>query len=210
MPSTGSERRALSLGGELAEWRALLGPPRDGARDVRRGAVSRGRVAGETERNRLDRPDVRRDVLTLESVAARRAAHEHAVLIGQIDRETVDLRLEDIGDRLSRAEALAYVVVPLSQRFVRRHLLERAHWLEVLDLREPVRQPAHPQGRRIGSDELLVLRLDRDELVEERVVRRVLHDRRVVDVVRNERAPEDLAQLCGAGRVRTHFGKTTR
>ena len=68
------------------------------------------------------------------AVAARRAAHEHAVLVDERDRRAVDLRLDHVGDRLVGAEALAHVVGPLLERLARRHLLERPHRRQVLDL----------------------------------------------------------------------------
>ena len=46
-----------------------------------------------------DRADVRRHVLAAHAVAARRAAHQPAVLVGQRDAEAVDLQLGDVGDR---------------------------------------------------------------------------------------------------------------
>ena len=152
----------------------------------------------EAQRDRLDRADVARYVLSLDAVAARRATREHAVLVREVDGEPVDLRLEEIGDGLVCCEPLADIGVPFPHRLVGRDLLERAHRLEVPHLLETVRQPAHPERGRVGSDELRVRLLERDELVVEGVVCRVLHDRRVIDVVGDERAAEDLAQLGGA------------
>jgi hypothetical protein len=97
------------------------------------------RVALEPQRNRLDRAQVRRDVLALHAVAARGPAHKKAVLVRQVDRKPVDLRLEYVGDRLAGEEALADVLVPFPQPLLGRHLLERAHRLQVPDLLELVR-----------------------------------------------------------------------
>ena len=86
-------------------------------------------------RDRLDRLEIRCDVLAAVTVASGRAADERTVLVDEVDRETVDLRLGDIGD-VTRPESLADVLVPLLQRLVRGYLFERAHRRRVLDLLE--------------------------------------------------------------------------
>ena len=74
-------------------------------------------------RDCLDRLQVRRHVLAANAVATRCAADEDAVLVDQVDRQPVDLRLGDVGD-IARAEPLADVLVPLLDRLVGGHLLE--------------------------------------------------------------------------------------
>ncbi len=153
-------------------------------------------ICAHVQGNRPDRAEVRRDVLALHAVAARRAAHEHPVLVQQVDRRAVDLRLEHVRDRLVAAKPLAHVGLPLLQPLVRRHFFKRAHRREVaylLELRGGRRTDA--AGRRVERNELRVLGLDGGELVVERVVRRVLHDRRVLDMVGDQRAVQELAQL---------------
>ena len=86
------------------------------AADRPRRAPRRRPAGGRPEhpqRDGADRAEVRRHVLALDAVSARRASDEHAVLVGEVDGETVDLRLDDVGDRLVRAEPLADVVGPL-------------------------------------------------------------------------------------------------
>src|SRR5262249_5595196 len=51
-------------------------------------------VTLHAERDRLDRAQVRRHVLALDAVAARRTTYEDAVLVRQVDREPVDLGLD--------------------------------------------------------------------------------------------------------------------
>ena len=51
------------------------------------------------ERDGADGADVGGDVLAAHAVAARRAADQPAVLVGQRDAEAVDLQLGDVGDR---------------------------------------------------------------------------------------------------------------
>ena len=153
-------------------------------------------------RDRLDRPEVRRHVLAAIAVAAGRPADERAVLVDQVDREAVDLRLGDVLD-IRRAEAFADVLVPLLERLVRRHLLKRAHRARVLDLLELVRRRRADALRgRVRGDELGVRVLQSCELVVERVVLRVGDLRVVEDVIAVEVVVEDLAQLGGALRRR--------
>ena len=67
------------------------------------------------------------DVLATRAVAAGGATDEQAVLVDERDRGPVDLRLDDVGDRVVGAETLADVVREFLERLVGRHLLERAH-----------------------------------------------------------------------------------
>ena len=144
----------------------------------------RRRLALERERDRPDRAQVDGDVLPALPVAARRAANELPVLVDERDRRAVDLRLDHVGDRLVGVEPLAHVLGPLEQALVGRHLLERAHRREVLDLLELVRRrPAHPAGRRVVGRELRMLLLELLQLVEEPVVLRVRDLGVVEDVV---------------------------
>src|SRR5439155_20976486 len=57
-------------------------------------------VRPQTEREAPDGPHVRRDVLAREPVAARRGRAQHAVLVDQLDRHAVDLRLAHVLDAL--------------------------------------------------------------------------------------------------------------
>ena len=131
-------------------------------------------VAEHAERHRPDRAQVDGHVLALDAVAARGATHEHAVLVGEVDRQPVDLRLEHVRDGLVGAEALADVVGPLLERLGGRHLLERPHRRRVRDLLEALRRRGtDPLRRRVGRDELGVIPLERGKLVVEGVVGRV-------------------------------------
>ena len=143
------------------------------------------RTERQRERDRADRPQVRRHVLAPLAVTARRTAREDTVLVQERHREPVDLGLHEVRDRILRAETLPHVVGELGERLVARDLVERAHGREVLDLPEPVRRGrAHALGRRVRGDELGMLRLEPDELVVEPVELGVRHDRLVLDVVR--------------------------
>jgi hypothetical protein len=156
-------------------------------------------VAAHLQRDGRDRPQVDRDILALDAVASGRAADENAVLVGEVDREPVDLRLDHVRDRLVGVEPLADVLGPLEQAPVVGHLLERAHRRQVLHLLEPLaRGRADPLGRRIGRDQLRVLVLERLQLVVEPVVLGVGDLRVVEDVVAVEVVVDLLAQLVEA------------
>ena len=156
-------------------------------------------------RDRLDRLQVRRHVLTSEAVAPRRAAHELPVLVDQVDREAVDLRLRHVHDVLG-AQPLRHVLVPLLERLVVRDLLERAHRRGVVDLLELVRGAA--PTRWVGESGVASSGScsSSSELVEEPVELRVRDLRLVEDVVTVEVVVDQVAQL---GRA-LHFGPRGR
>ena len=64
----------------------------------------RRRVALQSPGDRPHGAEIGRHVLAHHAVAARRAVHECAVLIGQVDRKPVDLRLADEGERRVRLQ----------------------------------------------------------------------------------------------------------
>jgi hypothetical protein len=146
-------------------------------------------------RDRLDRPQVRRDILASYAVAARRAAYEDTVLVDQVDREPVDFRLRHVRD-VARAKPFADILVPLLERLVRRHFVERPHPRRVLDLLELLgRRRAHSLRRRLGRHQLRVRFLQRHELVVEAVVFGVRDLRIVEDVVAVEVVREQVTEL---------------
>ncbi len=57
------------------------------------------RPAAQRQRDRPHRAHVRRDLFAADAVAARGAAHQPAVFVGQRDAEAVDLELGDVGGR---------------------------------------------------------------------------------------------------------------
>ena len=169
----GGDRRVLlaqRAGGGVARVRRGFCPRRRAARSARgsRRAACRPRRAPRAA-PATSSPSIRSGIdaivrrLTVTSspsiaVAARRAADEDAVLVGEVDREPVDLRLDHVRDGLVAVEPLADVVGPLHERLVGRHLLERAHRLEVPHLLELLgRRRADALGRRVGRDELGML-----------------------------------------------------
>ena len=98
------------------------------------------RRIAQPQRNGTDRPNVRRDVLAADSVAARGAAHEHAVLVGKRDAHAVDLQLGNVVDGVCAAHVDAkpapHAVVEGSQLLFGIRVVEAEHRLDVLDGRE--------------------------------------------------------------------------
>ncbi len=104
------------------------------------------------QRDRADRLQVRGHVLADRPVAARQPAHEDAVLVGERDREPVDLRLGHVGDLLrGDVEALEQVADPLlpGRQLLRvARVGQRQHRLGVLVLLELVERLAADALRR--------------------------------------------------------------
>ena len=150
--------------------------------------------------NRLDGPEILRDVLAHPPVAARGAAGQAAARVEQGHPEPVDLRLADVRKRRLRqgpGEArleLAQVVGP-------ERIVEREHGAPVLDGREGEGAlPAHALGGAVGGDERGMGVLERAQLAEQRVVLGVRGLGTIEDVVEVVVAPDLLAQLvdsCG-------------
>ena len=160
-----------------------------------------------------DRPDgaqVGGDVLADDAVAARRPLHEAAVLVGQGDREAVDLGLDDEG-HLARCQALllhhrAGAPVPGGELVGAAGVRQAQHRPAVADLGEaPRRRRAHALRGRVGRAQRGVRRLQGLQLAHPVVVRRVVDRRRVEDVVGVVRLVDQAAQLRRAGRVVAHL-----
>ncbi len=160
------------------------------------------RRVGDSQRNRADRAQVLRHVLADATVAAGGAADQDAVLVGERDRQPVDLRLGRVAElRRGDIEALQVVgepVLPGAQLLLIAGIAEREHLLDVFDLLEPLqRRRPHPLGRRVRRAQLGVGRLDRAQLVEQRVVGVVADLGFVEDVVEPVVALELASQLGG-------------
>ncbi len=187
----------------LAGGRGLLvhpGEHREREVDLAAHLEQSRRLAAQGQRDRPHRAQVRRHILSTPAVAARGAAAEDTVLVHERDGGAVDLGLDHIGHRLIRVEPLADVVGPLQQRVGGRHLLERAHRCDVLDLAEAVRRrPPDPARRRVVARELRMLLLQGLQLVVEPVVLGVGDLRVVEDVVPVVVMVDELTQLGDAG-----------
>ena len=121
---------------------------------------------------RGDRPEVLRHVFAGPPVAARGAHRKATVAVLQRDRETVELRLGDETDR-PRHQPLQ-PPAPGHELLARERVVERQHRHAMLDRRERRHRPAtRTLRRRVGRDELRVLRFDLPQLPHERVELRV-------------------------------------
>ena len=129
-----------------------------------------------------DRAQVGGDVLADHPVPARGALHEAAVLVGERDREAVDLRLHPEA-HLARSEPLllhdrAGAPVPGGQLLGAAGVGQAEHRPPVPHRGEPLRRSgAHALGGRVGREQLGVLGLERLQLAHPPVVDRVV-DRR--------------------------------
>ena len=125
-------------------------------------------LALQALRDHADRAQVLGDVFTGHTVAPGRADREPSVLVLQRDRETVELRLGDVphgfGDEPLDAGR------PRAQVVERERVVEREHPHSVFDRGEGRHgTPAGSLRRRVGRDELGVLRLELAQLPHERV-----------------------------------------
>src|SRR6185437_8895167 len=137
-------------------------------------------VAGEAMRNLANGLQVGGDVLAHPPVAARGALHEDALLVAQRGRETVDLRLGGVGDRVvAEAQETADTGVELARLVVREGVVERQHRHAVLDRGEGRRpRRADLQRGRVLANEVREARLDRRVALLERIVGGVRDRRR--------------------------------
>jgi hypothetical protein len=131
------------------------------------------------------------------AVAPCRATHEASTLVGEGDAQPVDLELGHVLDRgAGRACALADALVEGAELLFVVGVVETEHRLQMLDGRKPLRRaPGHPPRRRIGRDEVGILRFERFQFVEQPVEFRVGNLRIVVDVVTLFVVPDGLAQI---------------
>ena len=154
----------------------------------------------QAQRNGADRPDVGRDLFAAHAVAARGAAHEAAVLVGERDAEPVDLELGDVVDGgVAQARPLAHALVERAQLVVVVGVVEAEHRPDVLDGRKAVGGRAGDAlGRGVGCDEIGVLGLEALELVQQAVERLVGDLGSAVDVVALLVVANLLAELADA------------
>jgi len=91
----------------------------------------------QRERDRLDGPQICRDVLADRSVAARGALREPAVDVREVDREAVDLQLAHVPDVVA-AERLADALVERTDLRLVEGVRQAEHRVRVLHRREAV------------------------------------------------------------------------
>ena len=145
------------------------------------------------QRQVSQRAQIFRHVLTGDTVAARRAAHEHTVFILERHGQTIDLRLDRVIMRLRERGVHA--------RAERAQLVEREHVLQALErhlmvyLRESVeRVAADVLRRRIGRGVLRVRRLELFEPAHKRVILEIADLGRILHIVEKVCALQPAAQ----------------
>ncbi|OIQ78087.1 hypothetical protein GALL_402120 [mine drainage metagenome] len=162
----------------------------------------------QAQRHVADGAHVRGHVLAGLAVAARGAAHQHAVLVAQADGQAVELQLglvAHFGVAVLQPQARAHALVELggALRRLAGFSVQRQHRHAVRHRRESgQRRRADALRRRVGSEQLGMLGLEALQLAIQRVIVGV-GDQRCVELVVGARIARDLvAQLadarCGA------------
>ena len=144
-------------------------------------------------------------VLTADAVATRGAAHQPSVRVGQRDAQTIDLELGDVGHGIRGAKAAPHAVVEGAELRLVVGIVERQHRYSVLDGGKAFRRPpANALCRRVGRDQLGMLRFELAQLAQQRVEFGVRKFGRGVDVVELF-VPANLgAKMVDAGGCRFH------
>ena len=155
---------------------------------------------GELPRDRCDCAHVRRHVLADPPVATCRSARQTTILVGQRDRQAVDLRLADQRRPILRSQQLLQAGAPGEDLLERGDLVEAHHGRAVGDSREQ-RRGRYPDGlrRRVRFDQLGMLLLERQQLVLQSVVFGVSDVRSILEVILRVVALDERAQLVDSG-----------
>ena len=131
-----------------------------GHEDLAANFDQRRRTAFQPCRYRIHRAQIGGDILTLGAVAARRTTHEATVLVGQVDRQAIDLRFGDkcqLGARRQPDKA-SRAGTELAEFFHAHCIVERQHrhaMAAPLRTRSPARRRrgwmASPRGSDVES-----------------------------------------------------------
>ena len=157
----------------------------------------------KAQRQRAHRPQIVGDVVADRTVAARRAAHEQAVLVEQRGGDPVDLEL---GDELETGGRFVWgqpfePSTPFAQLVEVIGIVERHHRRLVAHRREAgERLSADTPGRAVGRRELRPLPLERHELAHQPVELAIPDLRPAEGVIEPLVALDLAAQLRGAAR----------
>ena len=204
-----AQRAGGGVAGVGVRWEALLSPlfiealegrlrEQHFAADLEPGR----RAAANAQRHASDCAQVQRDVLAGGAVAARRAAHQDAVLVGERDGEAVVLELAHEFE-VAALQRVCGAAVPCHELVLVEGVAEAEQRHRVAHLLEAARGfGADALRGRVGRDEVRVLCFQSEQLVQQCVelgvadLRLVLHVVQVVVPV--DLAPEILKALdCG-------------
>ncbi len=187
--------QALELGARHKDLAAHQQPARCALRQPQRQGTHRAQVRG--------------DIVTHRTVAARRATHQDPVLVEQRERHAVDLELGDEGEprgRFDRRQPLE-PRPPLAQLFQIVGIFERHHRRLVAHLGEAGdRFSAHAPSRTVGGRELRRRSLERHELGHQPVELAIRDLRPALAVVQPLVTLDLAAQEGGAPRRSTRGG----
>ncbi|HEX2059445.1 MAG TPA: hypothetical protein VHK90_01765 [Thermoanaerobaculia bacterium] len=162
--------------------------------DVDLAADLDGRRLVQMQRQRADGADVRRHIIAVHAVAARRTLDERAFFVSERDRHAVDLQLGFVFDALF-AEAAQDALVPLAQLVERIRVFDREHRRVMRDGGKALDEvTAHAARRRVRVVEFRMLALELREAAEE-LIELVVADLRPPFVVQAIVALEVAAEL---------------
>lgn len=137
---------------------------------------------GKALRDVVDRQSVERDQLARTTVTAGCGTNEFAVLVDEIEGDTIDFHFTEIVQ--FRPGFLLYLGDPCSELRLVEDVVEAEHPLEVVDGREVRRESATDElRRRVGSSQIRVLLFESIELPEQCVECTVRNDGRITNVV---------------------------
>ncbi len=157
-----------------------------GHEDLTADLDQRRRMTLQPRRHGLHRAEIGGDVLALGAVAARRTADEAAALIGQIDRQSIDLRFRDECQRRIRGQPdkAARAGAELGEFLGVHRVVQRQHRHAVAHLGETgLRRPSDAVGRRVVANEMWEACLDCRVASAQRVIVCVADLRRILLVV---------------------------
>ena len=138
----------------------------------------------QPERDGADGSHVRGNILAGGAVAAGRRLHQHAVFVENAHRETVELQLAAVDERVSAFQAIQHPLVEGQKALFVKHVVQRQHRHFMADLAEggQWRRP-YALSRRIRGNQLRMLALQLAQLAHQPVILRIGHFRRVHNVV---------------------------
>ena len=155
----------------------------------------------QAERNLANGTQIPGDGLADHSVAARCPFGQDAVLVGEGDGESIDLRLDHVARAANFARDPRVARFPSPQLLRGEGVVEGEHGDEMFRFLEAAcRLRPHPKRGGVGGPQLWMIVLEIAELPKESVVLRIGEGGAVEDVILVVRPPQDLAQLGGAGR----------
>ena len=161
-----------------------------------RSRLTRLRIGRQTQRHITDGAHVVGDVLAGHAVATGRGTYQQAIFVKQADGNAIDLGLAAVDNRGITVQTLLDAGLEVHQIFLVEHLGQGHHRHGMTHLHETAqRRTTNPLGRRIGGDELGILRLKLLQLREQAVVFHIGNFRSIEGVIQKIVVADLPAQL---------------